>query len=193
MDSINLLCMALPHLGGAFLLACTLAMVPAVYRRQVSQTWEVLRDFWFEHKGKGREYGFHGNRSRTYGPALQPNIRSPPKKRLNTQDLFWFLIEKLMNYGEVIKRARKSAGITQQELAEKVHLTRNYIALVETNKRVPSVPNFLKICDALNISNDEFSVSAQIAKDIQAIFEKYGMEEVMKELEKLIKNEQKDN
>jgi putative transcriptional regulator len=91
-----------------------------------------------------------------------------------------------MNYGKVIKRARITAGLTQQELADKVNLTRNYIALVETNKRIPSVPNFLKICETLNISNDEFSVKAQIAKDIQDIFNKYGIEEVMTELENVV-------
>jgi hypothetical protein len=85
MDDINLLYIAILRLGGLLgLSACAFAMVPGVYlKEQVPEALEATRGFWFMYEGEGKECGFHGNCSRTYRPALQPKIRSPPARLIN--------------------------------------------------------------------------------------------------------------
>ena len=48
-----------------------------------------------------------------------------------------------------IKYYRKILGISQAKLAEKANITNNYIALVETGKRFPSVKMLEQIAKAL--------------------------------------------
>jgi len=48
-----------------------------------------------------------------------------------------------------IKNYRKILGISQAKLAEKANITDNYIALVETGKRFPSVKMLEQIAKAL--------------------------------------------
>ena len=52
-----------------------------------------------------------------------------------------------------IKKYRKLAGITQQELADRANLTMNYIAKIESNKmqRGFTIATVGRIADALNI------------------------------------------
>lgn len=60
-----------------------------------------------------------------------------------------------MNIGENIKRARKVAGLTQKELAERVDVYAKDICRWETGERTPSIGAFAKICKALGASADE--------------------------------------
>ena len=48
-----------------------------------------------------------------------------------------------------MKLYRKSLGITQGKLAEMADVAENYIALIETNKRFPSVKMLERIAKAL--------------------------------------------
>ena len=52
-----------------------------------------------------------------------------------------------------IKKQRIKAGLTQQQLADKVGITMNYIAKIESTKmqRGISIPILGRIADALNI------------------------------------------
>ena len=56
-----------------------------------------------------------------------------------------------MNYGDSIKNARKKAGLTQKELAEKAGLAEITIRQYETNKREPRSESLKKIATALEI------------------------------------------
>lgn len=60
-----------------------------------------------------------------------------------------------MNYGECIKTARKKAGITQKELAQKSNMAEITIRQYETNKREPRTAQLQKIADALEIELSE--------------------------------------
>jgi transcriptional regulator with XRE-family HTH domain len=53
--------------------------------------------------------------------------------------------------GSRLREARKNAGLTLKELAEKTGLTRGYLSLVETNDRAPSKTAVKVICGALGI------------------------------------------
>lgn len=53
-----------------------------------------------------------------------------------------------------IKELRQTLKLTQQQLAEAVGLSRNYIALVETGSREPSDRTISDICRVFNVSEE---------------------------------------
>lgn len=60
-----------------------------------------------------------------------------------------------MNLGENIKKARKAAGLTQKELAERLNVYQKDISRWESNTLTPSTIAFYNICKELNASADE--------------------------------------
>lgn len=55
-----------------------------------------------------------------------------------------------MTYGDCIKKARKNAGLTQAELANKCGIGTRTIQQYESNSRQPNLLRFGKIAKALN-------------------------------------------
>jgi transcriptional regulator with XRE-family HTH domain len=53
--------------------------------------------------------------------------------------------------GQRIKHSRKLMGITQNELAELVHITTNQIAKLETNKTTASIDTIINIANSLKV------------------------------------------
>lgn len=56
-----------------------------------------------------------------------------------------------MNIAKNIKKFRNIAQISQEELAKKIGLTRNYLSLVEGGKREPSINTLSRISEKLNV------------------------------------------
>lgn len=54
-------------------------------------------------------------------------------------------------YAEVLKNARKAAGITQQQLAEKIGKKREYVAMLEKGETDMQLSTFLMISDAVGL------------------------------------------
>jgi ribosome-binding protein aMBF1 (putative translation factor) len=54
--------------------------------------------------------------------------------------------------GQIIEQARKDAGMTQTELAEKIGTNKSYISRVESGKTEPRVSTFYRIASALGRS-----------------------------------------
>ena len=55
------------------------------------------------------------------------------------------------NYAEVLKNARKSAGITQQQLADKIGKKREYVAMLEKGETDMQLSTFIMISEALGL------------------------------------------
>jgi transcriptional regulator with XRE-family HTH domain len=53
--------------------------------------------------------------------------------------------------GMELRKARLKAGLTQEVLAVKAHLSREFISQVERGVSSPSVENFLRICRAMSV------------------------------------------
>ena len=53
--------------------------------------------------------------------------------------------------GQILLDARKEAKITQQELAEKLHVSKSYISKIEKGLISPSVSTFYRIINALGM------------------------------------------
>ena len=67
-----------------------------------------------------------------------------------------------------IKKYRKEKALSQEQLAEKADLSRNYISLVETNKEKVGMSAFIKIKMALNVSASELFGDWNDAKELDS-------------------------
>ena len=56
--------------------------------------------------------------------------------------------------GKRIQKYRESAGLSQEQLAEIIGVSTNFISCIERGARQPSLDNFIKILNALKISSD---------------------------------------
>lgn len=59
-----------------------------------------------------------------------------------------------MTLGEKIKETRKSAGLTQEQMAEKLMVSRQAVTKWEADKGIPDVENLKRISKLLNVSID---------------------------------------
>ena len=57
--------------------------------------------------------------------------------------------------GENIRKARKAAGVSQKELAERLQVYQKDISRWENGERTQTMEVFTKICRELNASADE--------------------------------------
>lgn len=57
-----------------------------------------------------------------------------------------------MKIGSTLKTLRKSAKLTQKELAEKCNMSRGYLADLESDRYNPSIDTLQTIADALQVS-----------------------------------------
>ena len=60
-----------------------------------------------------------------------------------------------MNIGANIRTARKSAGVSQKELAERLGAYQKDVSRWENGERTPSIEALARICIALGVSADE--------------------------------------
>lgn len=58
--------------------------------------------------------------------------------------------------GERIQRARRQAGISQEELAFRCGLAPRYIAYIEEGQRIPSLVTLYTIAEALDRNAEDF-------------------------------------
>lgn len=57
-------------------------------------------------------------------------------------------------FGKRLQSARKALGITQEELAERLHVDRNHVTRMERGIRVCSIDLLVEISVALEVSTD---------------------------------------
>ena len=60
-----------------------------------------------------------------------------------------------MSFTENLKKERKTAGVSQKELAERLQVYQKDISRWENGERTPSVEVFTRICKELGASADE--------------------------------------
>ena len=54
--------------------------------------------------------------------------------------------------GEEIRKARLKAGLTQESLAFDAGVSRNYVSLLELNRKSPTVDMLMRLCKAMGVS-----------------------------------------
>jgi len=55
-----------------------------------------------------------------------------------------------VNVGELVKKIRVEENVTQEELSERMGISRSYLSDVENNRKNPSVVTLEKLAKALN-------------------------------------------
>jgi transcriptional regulator with XRE-family HTH domain len=54
--------------------------------------------------------------------------------------------------GDEIRKSRIKAGLTQEDLAFKAGISRNYVSLLELNERQPTIKLLIRLCRAMGAS-----------------------------------------
>lgn len=67
-----------------------------------------------------------------------------------------------MTFGQKLKKIRKENNLTQEQLAEKIFVTRTAISKWETDQGYPSIDSLKEISDLFSISIDELISDADI-------------------------------
>ena len=93
----------------------------------------------------------------------------------------------LKECGKRIQQLRKERGLTQEQLAEKLNVSQNTIAKIESGLRRPSIDFLLEISEFFNVSTNYlvFGVHAEDAADEK--LKRISMKQ-LKSLIKLLKN-----
>lgn len=68
--------------------------------------------------------------------------------------------------GEAIRRARKAAGISQEELAFDAQIDRTYVSQLENGHKSPTVDVLFRICPILGMAASE--LIAQVEHSLQS-------------------------
>lgn len=56
--------------------------------------------------------------------------------------------------GKNVTRYRVAAGLNQEQLAEKIGISANFMSNIERGNKMPSLETYVKLANALNISSD---------------------------------------
>ena len=79
-----------------------------------------------------------------------------------------------MKFGDVFKIERENKGLSQNELAEKIGMSKSVISMYENGKRFPSFDALEVICDFFNVDSDYMLGKTPIRK--QKTFDEFGNE-----------------
>lgn len=91
-----------------------------------------------------------------------------------------------MSLGRFIRQRRNYMGITQEELAEKMHVSKSAIAKWETDAGIPDRDNLYRLSEIMNVTVDDlhriiesngvedFDLEVNITADVIATLESYG-------------------
>lgn len=73
-----------------------------------------------------------------------------------------------MAYGARIKQLRISKGLTQEQLAEKMHVTGTYIVKIENSQRTGSIELAVELAECFGISLDHLLLGGECSNKKQA-------------------------
>ena len=88
-----------------------------------------------------------------------------------------------MKLGEKIKEARKQCGLSQEQLAEKMTVSRSAVAKWEANNGLPDVENLKALAQLLNVSVDYLLDDGEVIDEV-AMREPYNLSDYGKGIKK---------
>ena len=88
-----------------------------------------------------------------------------------------------MTLGEKIKEARKQCGLSQEQLAEKMAVSRSAVAKWEANNGLPDVDNLKSLAQLLSVSVDYLLDDGEVIDEL-VIREPYNLSDYGKDIKK---------
>ena len=88
-----------------------------------------------------------------------------------------------MTFGEKIKEARKQCGLSQEQLAEKMAVSRSAVAKWEANNGLPDVDNLKSLAQLLSVSVDYLLDDGEVIDEL-VIREPYNLSDYGKDIKK---------
>lgn len=88
-----------------------------------------------------------------------------------------------MTLGEKIKEARKQCGLSQEQLAEKMAVSRSAVAKWEANNGLPDVDNLKALAQLLNVSIDYLLDDGEVIDEV-VMREPYNLSDYGKDIKK---------
>lgn len=70
-------------------------------------------------------------------------------------------------FGKVLRRLRKAAGLTQEQLGFESGLERNFVSLLELGQRQPTLTTLFKLAQPLKVEAAE--IVAEVAATLAAV------------------------
>ena len=55
-------------------------------------------------------------------------------------------------FGDILRRERLAAGLTQEQLAHAAGVDRTYISMLENGKGSPTLDTLFKLCEAIGVA-----------------------------------------
>lgn len=92
-----------------------------------------------------------------------------------------------MTLGEKLKEARKQAGLSQEQLSEKLGISRSAVAKWETDNGIPDVDNLKVLSKLLNVSIDYLLDDEEVMNEL-IMHEPYNLSEYGKDSKKTKKD-----
>lgn len=74
-----------------------------------------------------------------------------------------------MAYGARIKQLRINKGLTQEQLAEKMHVTGTYIVKIENSQRTGSIELAVELAECFGVSLDHLLLGGECSNKKQAL------------------------
>ena len=91
----------------------------------------------------------------------------------------------MKNLGTNIKFYRKQLGLTQSGLALQVGLTSNYITLIETGKKTPSIQTLYDIAEKLKVDAKKLIEKDPLFEELSKLANEYGIQKIISSLEEI--------
>ena len=84
-----------------------------------------------------------------------------------------------LNMGDRIREVRKKQGLTQDQLAERLDVSVEFVGQIERAQKLPSMQVFIKLIEVLNVSAD------YLLRDSVSTGQLFGDNAIGRKLEKL--------
>lgn len=91
--------------------------------------------------------------------------------------------------GDNMKLYRKQKGYQQNELADILGVSPNYISLIESGKKYPSLKTIAAIANALSVSVTDLLTNDHLIEDVRVLLKKYNRDRIIDSIEQLTGNE----
>jgi transcriptional regulator with XRE-family HTH domain len=87
-----------------------------------------------------------------------------------------------------IRRYRKNNNMLQRDLAERLGVSGNYISLIESGNKYPSLKAIFQIAEILDVPPAALLEKDPLLDELVLLSKKYNLEQIMSGIEKLAKN-----